>query len=150
MTGGRLYKVKQYLQDERFLCTYGDGLANVNLKDLLHFHISHGKKSTVTAVRPTNRFGALEIDKTDKVSSFSEKPKGEKWINGGFFIFEPDVFDYLEENSVLEREPLENLARDGQLMAYMHTGFWQPMDTYRETQELNALWDSGSAPWKTW
>ena len=150
MTGGRLFKVKKYLQDERFLCTYGDGLANVNIKALLDFHKSHGRKSTVTAVLPTNRFGALEIDKTNQVNNFSEKPKGEKWINGGFFIFEPEVFDYLHENSVLEREPLEILARDGQLMAYKHPGFWQPMDTYRESQELNTLWESGTAPWRNW
>jgi glucose-1-phosphate cytidylyltransferase len=150
MTGGRLFKVRNYLQNEKFLCTYGDGLANVNLKNLLKFHNSHGKKSTVTAVRPTNRFATLKITQGNQVRTFSEKPKGENWISGGFFIFEPEVFDYLNENSILEREPLEHLAKDNQLMAYKHHGFWQPMDTYRESQELNSLWDSGSAPWKTW
>ena len=150
MTGGRIFKIRDYVNKERFLCTYGDGLADINLKSLLEFHVNHGKIATITAVQPTNRFGALEIDSNNQVRNFTEKPKSEQWINGGFFIFEPEVFEYLNPDSTLEKEPLENLAKDNQLMAFHHSGFWQPMDTYRETQELNSLWNSGSAPWKTW
>ncbi len=150
MTGGRIFKIRDYVNKERFLCTYGDGLADINLKSLLEFHVNHGKIATITAVQPTNRFGALEIDSNNQVRNFTEKPKLEQWINGGFFIFEPEVFEYLNPDSTLEREPLENLAKDNQLMAFHHSGFWQPMDTYRETQELNSLWNSDSAPWKTW
>ena len=150
MTGGRIFRIRDYVNNDRFLCTYGDGLADINLKSLIEFHKKHGKIATVTTVRPTTRFGALEIDSKKEVKKFAEKPKSEKWINGGFFIFEPKIFDYLSEDCVLEQEPLENLARQGELMAYEHTGFWQPMDTYRETQELNQLWENGLAPWKNW
>ena len=150
MTGGRIFRIRDYVDNDRFLCTYGDGLADINLKSLIEFHKKHGKIATVTTVRPTTRFGALEIDSKKEVKKFAEKPKSEKWINGGFFIFEPKIFDYLSEDCVLEQEPLENLARQGELMAYEHTGFWQPMDTYRETQELNQLWENGLAPWKNW
>ena len=150
MTGGRIFRIRDYVKNDRFLCTYGDGLADINIKSLIEFHKKHGKIATVTTVRPTTRFGALEIDSKKEVKKFAEKPKSEKWINGGFFIFEPKIFDYLNEDCVLEQEPLENLARQGELMAFEHTGFWQPMDTYRETQELNQLWENGLAPWKNW
>ena len=150
LTGGRIYRIRNYVHKERFLCTYGDGLANINLKSLVDFHISHGKIATVTTVRPTSRFGSLEIDVNNNVNSFVEKPRVEQWINGGFFIFEPKIFDYLDENCVLEQKPLETLSGEGQLMAFGHNGFWQPMDTYRETQELNSLWEKGAAPWKNW
>lgn len=150
MTGGRIFRVRDYLGSERFLCTYGDGLADINLKELLDFHISHKKIATVTSVRPTSRFGAIEINQSNQVRRFTEKPKAEQWINGGFFIFEREIFDYLDADCILEKEPLENLAKDNQLMAYRHRGFWQPMDTYRESQELNELWSTGKAPWRNW
>jgi glucose-1-phosphate cytidylyltransferase len=150
MTGGRIYRIRDYLNKETFLCTYGDGLADIDIKSLIEFHKSHGKIATVTTVRPTSRFGALEIDAKSQVKNFAEKPRAEQWINGGFFIFEPKIFDYLDAECVLEQKPLETLALEGQLMAYQHNGFWQPMDTYRETQELNQLWDKSAAPWKNW
>jgi glucose-1-phosphate cytidylyltransferase len=150
MTGGRIFKIRDYVNKERFLCTYGDGLANIDLKSLINFHKQHGKIATVTSVRPTTRFGSLKIDENKLVRDFSEKPKAEQWVNGGFFIFEPKIFDYLDETCVLEQKPLETLASNGQLMAYQHDSFWQPMDTFREVQELNQLWDSNSAPWKNW
>ena len=150
MTGGRIKRVRDYVGNERFLCTYGDGIADVDLKALLEYHESHGKLATVTAVQPLSRFGVLDLDEDGGVRQFKEKPQVEGWINIGYFIFEPAVFDYLEDNSVLEEEPLHRLASDGQIAAYPHTGFWQPMDTYRETLILNQLWDSGNAPWKNW
>jgi glucose-1-phosphate cytidylyltransferase len=150
MTGGRIFKIRNYLKNERFLCTYGDGLANINLKKLVDFHVKHGKIATVTAVRPTTRFGALKIDNKNFVRNFSEKPKAEQWVSGGFFIFESKIFDYLDENCVLEEKPLETLAKSGQLLAYQHSGFWQPIDTYREVLELNKLWENNLAPWKNW
>jgi len=149
-TGGRLFKIRDYIQDEIFLCTYGDGLANIDIRELISFHLSHNRIATVTAVRPASRFGALAISKDLNVLEFSEKPKTEQWINGGFFIFNKKIFDYLSDDCTLEKEPLENLARQNQLMAYQHNGFWQPMDTYRETQELNSMWAQENAPWKNW
>jgi len=150
MTGGRLHAIQRYMGQERFLCTYGDGLANIDLDKLINFHSSHGKLATVTAVQPASRFGALDIDSNNQVVSFIEKPRSEKWINGGFFVFEPKIFDYLNREAILEREPLEQLAREGQLKAFKHEGFWQPMDTYREMQDLNQIWNSNSVPWKNW
>ena len=150
LTGGRIFKIKEYVQKETFLCTYGDGLSDIDLKQLVAFHRSHGKIATVTAVKPLSRFGALNIDESNQVKKFSEKPISSDWVNGGFFIFEPEIFRYLDEECTLEAEPLEKLAKDGELMAYKHGGFWQPMDTYRETQELNSIFDSGNAPWKNW
>ena len=149
-TGGRIKKIEKYLLGERFLCTYGDGLADINLSQLLEFHENHGKTATVTSVLPTDRFGAMEINGDSLVTEFSEKPISNKRVNGGFFIFEPEIFDYLDDGSVLERKPLELLSAAGELKAYSHDGFWQPMDTYRETVELNNLWDSNIAPWKIW
>jgi glucose-1-phosphate cytidylyltransferase len=149
-TGGRVHRVAKYLVGERFLCTYGDGLANVDLRALLAFHEAHGRLATVTTVRPLSRFGVMEVTSDGLVSRFREKPRVEDWINIGFFIFEPDVLDYLGPDSVLEEEPLARLAAERQLVAYRHEGFWQPMDTYREWRLLNGLWRDGAAPWKTW
>lgn len=148
MTGGRLLRLEPLLGNETFMATYGDGLANVDITALLAFHRAHGKLATVTAVRPPARFGDLTLS-GDAVRVFAEKPQGhEGWINGGFFVFEPGVFRYLSgDEEPLEREPLEQLARDGELMAYRHHGFWQPMDTLREKMLLEELWASGSAPW---
>lgn len=150
MTGGRLFKARKYIDDEVFMCTYGDGLSDVNLNELLKFHKSHGKIATVTAVRPLSRFGVLEVDMDGLVESFREKPQADGWINAGFFVFNKKIFDYLDHDSILENEPLAKLAQDQQLMAFRHEGFWQPMDTYREYSILNELWGTGNAPWKTW
>jgi glucose-1-phosphate cytidylyltransferase len=150
MTGGRINKIKKYVSGEKFLCTYGDGVANIDLDALTKFHEGHGKTATVTSVRPTNRFGAMQIDKDGSVTEFAEKPVAEKRVNGGYFIFEPSIFDYLSDECILEKEPLEKLSKTGELQAYEHEGFWQPMDTYRETIELNELWDANKAPWKIW
>jgi glucose-1-phosphate cytidylyltransferase len=150
MTGGRLFKVRNSIQDDYFLCTYGDGLSNINLDRLITFHKKHKKIATVTAVHPVTRFGAMDIEPDNQVSRFREKPTSNQWVNGGFFIFNKDVFNYLDDNSVLENEPLEKLVADKELMAYRHEDFWQPMDTYRETQELNGLWESNEAPWRNW
>jgi len=149
-TGGRLFRVRDYVGKNAFLCTYGDGLADIDLESLFDFHKRHGKTATVTAVRPPSRFGALKIKSEGQVVSFREKPKMQHEINGGFFVFEKEIFDYLNEESILEKEPLEQLAKDGELFAYKHQGFWQPMDTFRESQELNSLWFENKAPWKTW
>ena len=148
-TGGRLLRLKQRLAPHgTFMLTYGDGVSDVDLNALLKFHRSHGRLATVTAVRPPARFGDLRIS-DGRVESFAEKPQaGEGWINGGFFVFEPAVFDYIaNDETILERAPLEKLASDGQLMAYHHTGYWQSMDTLRDKNALEAIWASGNAPW---
>jgi glucose-1-phosphate cytidylyltransferase len=150
MTGGRIFKIRDYIKGSHFLCTYGDGLANVDIPKLIDFHHHHGKIATVTAVKPPSRFGALAIDENSKVTSFTEKPISRDSINGGFFIFSRKIFDYLDDGCTLEAEPLEKLASEGNLMAFNHDGYWQPMDTYRESQELNSLWNNGRAPWKNW
>jgi glucose-1-phosphate cytidylyltransferase len=151
MTGGRIRRLQSWIGDDTFMVTYGDGLGNVDVRALAEFHRAHGKLATVTAVRPPARFGGLTLS-GEAVARFSEKPQtDEGWINGGFFIFEPGVFEYLpDDDSILEREPLERLAEAGQLMAFRHEGFWQPMDTLREKQLLETLWATGQAPWKTW
>ncbi|MEI6813815.1 MAG: glucose-1-phosphate cytidylyltransferase [bacterium] len=151
MTGGRIRNVASQIGTRTFLATYGDGLADVDIGKLVAFHRAHGRLATVTAVRPPARFGGLEFD-GDQVTRFSEKPQtGEGWINGGFFILEPQVIDYIEgDDTIWERQPLERLAADGQLMAYRHDGFFQPMDTLRDKQLLQKLWDSHQAPWKRW
>ena len=149
-TGGRLLRLRPQVEPTgTFMLTYGDGVANINVKDLLAFHRSHGRLATVTAVRPPARFGDLRIE-NERVMQFEEKPQaGEGWINGGFFVFEPSVFDYLDDDStILERSPLERLAADGQLMAYRHSGYWQSMDTLRDKHALEQLWASGNAPWR--
>jgi len=150
MTGGRVLKASKYLDDEPFLVTYGDGLADVSIDDLRAFHMSSGCLATVTTVQPLSRFGVMDVGPDGKVTSFSEKPKLDGWINVGFFIMEPGALGYLSDNCVLEEEPLAQLAADRQLSAFRHPGFWQPMDTYRESKLLNDLWDSGSAPWRLW
>jgi glucose-1-phosphate cytidylyltransferase len=151
MTGGRLRRLAKTLGDETIMVTYGDGVGNVDLTKLLAYHRSHGKLATVTAVRPPSRFGGLQLG-DGRVLEFAEKPQtGEGWINGGFFVFEPAVLDRLDsDDCVLEGAPLERLAREGQLMAFEHPGFWQPMDTLREKRLLEELWDAGTAPWKVW
>ncbi len=151
MTGGRVARVKKYIGRERFLVTYGDGLTDLDLGAALRFHEAHGKLATVMTVRPTSRFGVMDVNGDGKVDAFAEKPALEGWVNAGYFIFEPEVFDYLsiDESCVLEREPLERLAAEGELMAYRHDGFFFAMDTYREYQQLNAMWDNGKAPWWT-
>jgi glucose-1-phosphate cytidylyltransferase len=150
LTGGRVFRALKYMEGDRFLCTYGDGLADIDLKALLDFHISHGKKATVTAVNPSSRFGVMDIGNKGQVNQFREKPVLDSWINGGFFIFEKDIVNYLDSECVLEKDPLMNLAKEGELVAYQHSGFWQPMDTMRECELLNELWNSGAAPWKNW
>lgn len=146
--GGRLKRLKPWLGNSTFMMTYGDGVAQLNIADLVAFHRHHGRLATLTAVRPPARFGSLHLD-GDQVERFEEKPQtGEGWINGGFFVLEPEVLDYIGgDGTSFERETLERLARDGQLMAYRHEGFWQSMDTLRDVRLLNALWDSGQAPW---
>ena len=152
MTGGRIRRLQPLVGEAPFMATYGDGLGNVDIRALVAFHRAHGKLATVTAVRPPARFGELVMEGDGTVRSFAEKPQtGAGWINGGFFVFEPGVFEYLEnDESILEREPMERLTREGQLRAFRHEGFWQPMDTLREKQLLETLWNSGEAPWKVW
>jgi len=150
MTGGRLARLRKYIDTDHFMLTYGDGLANINIQELVDFHLKSGRLGTVTAVRPIARFGQLKIEK-DSVNSFKEKPHSDEgWINGGFFVFSKDFFNYLPENdgSILEKEPLENLANDGQLSAYTHDGFWQCMDTLRDFNYLNDLCTKGRPPWQ--
>lgn len=150
-TGGRIKRLAPYIGNETFMLTWGDGVADINIPDLLRFHRSHGKLATLTAVRPPARYGHMRFD-GDQIVEFIEKPQiGEGWINGAFFVLEPQVFDYIDgDDTVWEREPLERLAADGQLMAYRHTSFWQCMDTLREKHYLESLWSSGAAPWKIW
>lgn len=150
MTGGRVKRVQDHIGDERFMVTYGDGLADVDIPALLDFHESHGRLATVTTIRPLSRFGVMDMTEEGAVEQFREKPLTDGYVNGGFFVFEPGVFDYLDDECVLEQAPLEALAKDGQLMAFRHEGFWQPMDTYREFTMLNEMWDRDEAPWKVW
>jgi glucose-1-phosphate cytidylyltransferase len=151
MTGGRLQRVQKYLGEDTFMMTYGDGLSDISIPQLLEFHRSHGKLATVTAVAPASRFGILEMNPEGRVKKFLEKPRTESPVSAGFFVFQRGIFDYLGgDDCVLEREPMERLAADGQLMAYTHHGFFYAMDTYREYQLLNELWASRQAPWKVW
>lgn len=154
MTGGRIKKTQEFLKDETFMLTYGDGVSDVNIKELLDFHKKSGKLATVTTVQPEGRFGAMDIDEDGTIKSFKEKPKGDGgWINAGFFVLEPKIFDYIPENDpscIWERQPLENLAKDGQLISFKHEGFWKPMDALRDKNQLEELWHSGKAPWKVW
>lgn len=152
MTGGRLKKVEKYLDGKTFMLTYGDGVADVNIKDLVAFHGRHGKPATVTAVQPSGRFGALDVDKDGRVTSFYEKPHGDgAWVNGGFFVLEPELLRHVQDDStVWEHQPLETIAKGGQLVAYKHTGFWKCMDTLRDKSELETHWKNKTAPWKVW
>lgn len=150
LTGGRILRASKYFSGERFMCTYGDGVANVDIGALLAFHESHGRLATITTVRPPSRFGVMDLAADRQVERFREKPQADGSVNAGFFVFEPGVLDYLDDDGMLEHEPLRRLAADGQLMAYGHDGFFQPMDTYRESTMLNGMWDTGAAPWKVW
>jgi glucose-1-phosphate cytidylyltransferase len=151
MTGGRVLRARKYVKDDLFMVTYGDGVSDVNVAALLAFHQAHGKLATVTTVRPQSRFGVLDLDDDGRVRCFAEKPRLDGWSNAGYFVLHRRVFDYLGgDDCVLEREPLERLAADGQLVAYRHEGFFYAMDTYREYVALNELWNSGQAPWKVW
>lgn len=151
MTGGRLKRVRSYLGDEDFCFTYGDGLGDINISELIKFHQAHGQSATLTATQPPGRFGALKLN-GNQVAGFQEKPQGDGgWINGGFFVLSPKVIDRIDgDDSVWEQEPMETLAHDGQMSAYLHHGFWQPMDTLRDKLQLEQLWATGKAPWKTW
>jgi len=151
-TGGRIKRLQKFIGDKTFMLTYGDGVSNVNINNLLQFHKTHGKYATLTAVTPTGRFGNLEIGNNNNVKKFIEKPPGDGfWVNGGFFIFEPQIFNYIEsDESILEKDVLTKLAKENQLMAYKYSGFWKCMDTLRDKRELEELWNSGNAPWKVW
>ena len=151
MTGGRVGRVRKYISEEIFMVTYGDGVADINIKDLVEYHKSHGRLGTVTTVQPLSRYGVLDIDKEARVLKFGEKIKEQKKVSAGFFVFDRQVLDYLQaDNCVLEREPLEKLASQGELMSYHHEGFFYAMDTFKECQELNKMWDHDQAPWKIW
>ena len=152
MTGGRIKKVRDFVNNETFMLTYGDGLASVDLHELLEFHKKQGCYATLTAVQPQGRFGILSLS-DDRVSAFQEKPQnGSQWINGGFFVLEPQIFDFIPDgdDAIWEQEPLRNLAKVGQLTAFRHHGFWRPMDMLKDKKDLNAMWDAGNAPWKLW
>jgi glucose-1-phosphate cytidylyltransferase len=153
-TAGRIKKIQKYVNNETFMLTYGDGVANINIGELVSFHKKHGKLATLTSIQAPGRFGNIEMDETGNVDHFVEKPKGDgMWINGGFFVLEPGIFKYLEgemENIQWEKKPLIDIANDKQLVAYKHEGFWKPMDAMRDRIELEQLWNSGKAPWKIW
>ena len=153
MTGGRIKRVQEYVGNEPFMLTYGDGVSDVNIDELVSFHKSHGKAITMTAVQPEGRFGSLKIEDNNRVSTFQEKPKGDgSWINGGFFVCQPEVFNFIpDDDSVMfERQPLEDLAKADQLYTYKHRGFWKPMDTLRDKNQLEEMLSEGVAPWKKW
>jgi glucose-1-phosphate cytidylyltransferase len=153
MTGGRVKRAQDFVGDKPFMLTYGDGVANINIQELLKFHKSHGKAMTITSAQPNGRFGALDIDENDKLTQFKEKPKGDGgWINAGFFVCESKVFDYITEGdkTVFEQTPLKNLSKEGEVYTYKHRNFWLPMDTLREKVKLNQMCESGNAPWMTW
>lgn len=154
LTGGRIKRAQEYIGNEPFMLTYGDGVSDVNIKDLVAFHKASGKLATLTAVQPQGRFGVLDLDAESNILSFQEKPKNSNnaWINAGFFVLQPEIFDYITEGdeTIWERTPLMNLARDGQLNAFKHNGFWHPMDMLKDKIDLNKLWDQNKAPWKVW
>ncbi len=153
MTGGRIIHAKDFLNNERFMLTYGDGVSNINIQNLIKSHEKAGKIATLTSVQPSGKFGALSIEADGSISSFKEKPQGDgAWINGGFFVLEPEVFDYIDNSSdtIFEKEPLEKLAKNCELNAYKHNGFWRAMDTLKDKNELTDMWKSGNAPWAMW
>jgi glucose-1-phosphate cytidylyltransferase len=152
MTGGRIKRAQEFVGQEPFMLTYGDGVADININELVNFHKNHGKAITMTSVQPEGRFGALVINNEYKVTDFKEKPIGDgAWINAGFFVCNPAVFNYLDnDTSIFERQPLENLAKDGELFTFRHMGFWKPMDMLRDKTELEEMWAKNNAPWKTW
>ncbi len=149
-TGGRVKRIAQYVNEDSFMVTYGDGVADIDIRALVGYHNSHRKIGTITVVKPELQFGVLDIDNDGQVSRFAEKPVLEQWINGGFFVFRKAFFDYLDDNVVLEQAPLERLAHEGELMAYRHESYWKCMDTYKDTTSLNELWNSGKPAWKIW
>ena len=153
MTGGRIKRAQEYIGNESFMLTYGDGVANINIKKLVEFHKVNGRAMTMTSAQPDGRFGALDIDCNNKVNNFKEKPKGDgSWINAGYFVCEPKVFDYITEGdgSIFEQLPLQNLAKDGEIFTFQHNGFWKPMDSLKDKNDLNELWDLKKSPWKVW
>ncbi|MBA4015782.1 MAG: glucose-1-phosphate cytidylyltransferase [Pirellula sp.] len=152
MTGGRIKRIERFIDDDTFMVTYGDGLADINLDKLLAFHHAHGKLATLTTVQPYSRFGILDLDERGRVASFAEKPQLEGWIAAGYFVFNRGIFEHLRggDDCILERAPLERLAMEGELMAYRHSDFFFAMDTYRDYKALNEMWDQGTAPWKVW
>jgi len=152
MTGGRIKRIRPHVGNEPFMLTYGDGVSDVNITELVKFHKSHGKYCTVTSVQPSGRFGALNLSSDQTVESFLEKPKGDgAWINGGYFVCQPEVFDYIEgDSTIFEKAPMEQIAADGQMKAFNHEGFWKPMDTLRDKHELEEDWSSNKAKWKIW
>ena len=152
MTGGRIRRVRQHIGDETFLLTYGDGVSNVNIRELVDFHQHNGRLCTVTTVQPSGRFGAINLGSQNEVISFMEKPKGDgAWVNGGFFVCEPGVIDFITgDSTVWEKEPMEQIANSGQMMSFKHEGFWKPMDTLRDKLELEKEWQNGTAQWQTW
>ena len=149
-TGGRIFKIQKYIETDFFYCTYGDGLANIDIEELTRVHLKTKALATLTAVKPMSRFGVLDIDENKNVVQFREKPRMDSWINGGYFVFNRQIFNRLSADSILEEDPLSGLTRNGKLSAYQHEGFWQPMDTYREAQFLNSLWEKNMADWKIW
>ncbi|OGT97532.1 MAG: glucose-1-phosphate cytidylyltransferase [Geobacteraceae bacterium GWC2_48_7] len=151
-TGGRLRRIRRYLEDETFMMTYGDGVGNIQIDELVNFHRQHGKLATISSVQPPGRFGAVNVGDSGIVHDFQEKPVGDgSWINGGFFVLEPAVLDYIDnDNTLWEKQPLSRLSSDGELLAYRHRGFWKPMDTLRDKIELEEHWNGGKAPWKIW
>jgi glucose-1-phosphate cytidylyltransferase len=152
MTGGRIKRAKEFIGDQPFMLTYGDGVADIDIKALVDFHKSHGKLATMTSIQPDGRFGALQIEADQQVSRFLEKPRGDgNWINGGYFVCQPEVLDYIGgDDTVFEKEPLENLCKEGEVYTYQHHGFWKCMDTLRDKQQLNEIWEAGKAPWMKW
>jgi glucose-1-phosphate cytidylyltransferase len=153
MTGGRIKRAEKYLKNETFMLTYGDGVGDININNLLNFHQSHGKALTMTAVQPEGRFGAMELSDNNSVTNFLEKPKGDgSWINGGFFVCEPEIFNFIKEgdSTIWERSPMEKLSETNNLFAFKHKGFWKPMDMLRDKNQLEDLWTKGNAPWKIW
>jgi glucose-1-phosphate cytidylyltransferase len=153
LTGGRIKRIQEYVENETFMLTYGDGLSNVNIRSLVAFHQKHGKLATLTSVQTSGKFGALDLNGGERVNSFMEKPKGDgAWINGGFFVLEPGIFDYIQEGdlTIWERIPLEKLARNNELYAFKHAGFWRPMDTLRDKAELENMWNTSTCEWRIW
>jgi glucose-1-phosphate cytidylyltransferase len=152
MTGGRIKRIQKHIGNETFMLTYGDGVADININTLIDFHKKNNKYCTVTAVQPTGRFGLLNINEQQLVQSFYEKPKGDgSWINGGYFVCEPQIFDFIDgDDTILEKKPMESLAAEGQMCAFKHQGFWRPMDTLKDKMDLNEMWNENNAPWKIW
>ncbi|WP_367866798.1 glucose-1-phosphate cytidylyltransferase [Pedobacter sp. WC2423] len=153
MTGGRIKRIQKYVKDETFMLTYGDGVGDINIKSLVDYHLNHGKLVTVTSIQPLGRFGALAVSGDNEVFSFLEKPKGDgSWINGGYMVCQPGIFNFINngDDTIWEREPMQNIASSGEMYAYKHHGFWRPMDTLKDKHELNEMWNKGNSPWKIW